>query len=104
MKEIRLSDQAIEDLEEIFNFYLLKNPSVAAKIHDSIIDEAERLANWPEIGQFEPMLESYAFKFRFRSLITSDRLFKIIYFIDRDIITLSRIWCCRKDPKGLIIQ
>lgn len=98
MKEVRLSDQAAEDLEEIFDFYLLKNPSVAARIHDSIIDEAERLIKWPEIGKYETMLEEYMFKYRFRSLVTSDGLFKIVYFIDGDIVTIARVWCCRKDP------
>jgi plasmid stabilization system protein ParE len=101
MREIRLSVQAAEDLEEIFKFYLLKNPSVAVKIHNSIIDEAQRLVNWPEIGQYESMLDSYTFEFRFRSLVTSDGLFKIICFINDDIITISRIWCCRKNPKEL---
>ncbi|MDR1161555.1 MAG: type II toxin-antitoxin system RelE/ParE family toxin [Tannerellaceae bacterium] len=101
MREIRLSVQAAEDLEEIFKFYLLKSPSVAVKIHNSIIDEAQRLINWPEIGKYESMLDSYTFEFRFRSLVTSDGLFKIIYFIDDDIITISRIWCCRKNPKEL---
>jgi plasmid stabilization system protein ParE len=101
MREIRLSVQATEDLEEIFYFYLLKNPSIAAKIHDSIIDEAQRLTDWPEIGQHEGMLDDYTFEFRFRSLVTSDGLFKIIYFADGDIITISRIWCCRKNPKEL---
>jgi Plasmid stabilization system protein len=99
MKEINISDQARYDLEEIFDFYLLKKPSVAARIHDSIIDEAERLRDWPEIGQFEKMLANYKLKFPFRSLLTRDGLFKIIYFIDGDIITISRIWCCRKNPK-----
>jgi plasmid stabilization system protein ParE len=101
MREIRLSVQAAEDLEEVFYFYLLKSPSIAAKIHDSIIDEAQRLVNWPEIGQYESMLADYAFEFRFRSLVTSDGLFKIVYFVDGDIITISRVWCCRKNPEDI---
>lgn len=99
MREIRLSVQATEDLEEVYNFYLLKNPTIAAKIHNSIIEEAQRLIDWPEIGQYESLLDHYSFEFCFRSLITCNGLFKLIYFVDGDIITISRIWCCRKNPK-----
>ena len=101
MKKLGWSNHARKDLDEIFNFYFKKNPTVAARIHDSIIDEAQRLIKWSEIGKVEHLLDSYNFEFQFRSLVTKDGLFKIIYFVDNDMIVISRIWSCRKNPMNL---
>lgn len=98
MKTLKWSDLAKQDLEEVFNFYLLKNPAVAARIHDSILDEAEKLIGWPEIGRIETSLDKFMLEFSFRSLVVSGGLYKIIYFIDGEDVVISRILCCRKNP------
>ncbi len=99
MREIAFYKRAQRDLEEIFDFYFPKSPEVAAKIHDSILDEIERLAQWSEIGSYEKLLESRKFKYRFRSLVTDDGLFKIVYFVQPDKVVIAAIWSCRKNPK-----
>lgn len=101
MKKIAWSTHARKDLENIFNFYLLKSPSIAAKIHNSILDEVVRLSQWPEIGQHERFIDNQKYKYPFRSLVIKNGLYKIIYFIANDYIVISRIWSCRKNPKSL---
>ncbi|NDV57715.1 type II toxin-antitoxin system RelE/ParE family toxin [Bacteroides sp. 519] len=97
-KMLGWSDKAKEDLEEIFEFYFFKNPQLAARIHDGILDEAERLIEWPEVGQIEDELVRFNLEYPFRRLVTRNGLFKLIYYIVDDSVIISRVWCCRKDP------
>lgn len=101
MKLIAWSGAARKDLEEVFSFYLLRNPSVAARIHDSIIDEVNRLGEWPEIGRHEEFIDIKNYKYPFRSLITSNGLYKIIYFTTEKEVVIARIWSCRQNPANL---
>lgn len=93
-------DKARNDLESIYNFYFVKSPNAAAKIYHSILDEAEILKTHPHIAAIEPYLEGK--ELLFRSLVTKDGLFKIVYNVDEanDEIVITRIWCCRSDPKA----
>jgi plasmid stabilization system protein ParE len=99
--KLKWSLNAKNDLEEIYNFYLLKNPAVAVRIHNSILDEALRLIKWPEIGKHEIWIEKKGTEFLFRSLVTKNGLFKIIYFLNEETVFISRIWNCLKDPNDL---
>lgn len=101
MKEVAWSAPARKDLEEIFEFHFIKNPSAAIKIHNLILDEVDRLAEWPEIGQRELFIEKKKYKYPFRSLTVKNGLCKIIYFITEDSIVISRVWSCRKNPKDM---
>ena len=46
-------------------------------------------------------LEKYNYEFDFRGLVTSNGLYKIIYFVTDDSVIISRVWSCRKNPKNL---
>lgn len=93
-------DRAKNDLENIFEFYFVKNPNAANKIYNSILDETEILRTHPNIAPVEPYLKEK--NTIFRSLVTKDGLFKIVYNVDTDSeeIVVTRIWCCRSDPKS----
>jgi len=93
------SDPASDDMNDIYDFYLIKSPHTAAKIYNSIIQEAEILKTHPKIAPPERLLEGE--DLIFRSLVTKSGLFKIIYFIEENDIFIYRIWCCRADVKRL---
>lgn len=101
MKKLSWFEKAKEDLNEIYNFYFIKNPVIAAKIFNSILDEVEILKKFPEIAVREPLYEDRGFEYTYRSLVTKNGLFKIIYFTEGDMVVITRIWCCRKNPEGL---
>lgn len=101
---IRWFDEAGDDLEEIYQFYFTKNPGIAAKIYNAILDDAEILLTHPNIAPREPNLHHKDYVLR--SLLTKDRLFKITYYVDPDIeeIAIVRVWCCRTDILHLTIK
>lgn len=101
MRIVAWSTPARQDLEEIFNFYLKRNPSTAARIHNSIITESDKLGEWPDIGQYIKLTNNQNDKYQFRSLVTSDGLYKIIYFVTDRKVVISRIWSCRRNPKKI---
>ena len=92
-------DEAVEELEEIYNFYFVKSPVTALRIYNSILAETRYLQNFPHIGPIEPILSDK--EELFRSLITKDRLFKIVYYPENENIYITRVFCCRRDPNDL---
>lgn len=99
MKPIIWFESAENDLDSIYDFYFKKNPNAAIKIYNLIIDEVQRLEKWPDIAPEEPLGEGK--KYTVRSLVTSDGLFKVIYFVTEETVAIVRIWSCRRDPKQL---
>jgi len=93
------SDAAATDMEEIYDFYFMKSPATADRIYNLILQETDILKNHPHIAAVEPLLEGE--EFVFRSLITFNGLFKVIYFLDNDNIFIYRVWCCRKNSGNI---
>lgn len=55
--EISWFEEAAEELEEIYNFYLTKNPDSANDIYHSILDSINKyLTKNPNIGAVGPLL------------------------------------------------
>lgn len=100
MRSIKWFKEAQDDLNDIYEFYFIKNPSAAVRIHNSLLEEIERLKKHPEIAVIEPLTANKGYKHTFRSLVTINGLFKVIYFVDNNTIVISRIWSCRKDIKN----
>lgn len=91
--------EALEDLESIYKYYFDKSPRVADDMYNSIVAETRYLKEFPYIAPIEPYLEDK--ELEFRSLVTKDGLFKIIYFVADFIIVIYRVWDCRQDPDKL---
>lgn len=92
-------EEAVEELEEIYNFYFLKSPTVAVSIYNSILSETRYLQHFPNIASVEPLLADK--KELYRSLVTKDGLFKIIYYVEDENVYITRVVCCRADPQKL---
>ncbi|MDL2291654.1 type II toxin-antitoxin system RelE/ParE family toxin [Bacteroides sp. OttesenSCG-928-F21] len=99
MKSIKWFREAQDDLNDIYEFYFIKNPTAAIHIHNSLLDEIERLQTHSEIAAVEPLTENKGYRYTFRSLVTKNGLFKVVYFVDKDTVAITRIWSCRKDTK-----
>lgn len=86
--------QAINLLDEIYDFYSEKSIIAAARLYDNLLDSAETLKIFPYAGQKEPLLEEY--KGCFRSLVVQKH-FKLIYTVREELIEVHAVWDCRQE-------
>jgi plasmid stabilization system protein ParE len=95
VKKIFWTEFAINQLEQIFDYYKYKaSIKVAKKITQQIVDATIHLETNPLIGPKEPLLESR--KNEYRYLVEGN--YKIIYFIEENYIKISSIFDCRQNP------
>jgi plasmid stabilization system protein ParE len=64
---VELLPAAYSDLDEIFDYIMVDNPSAAAKMLDNIIKWLQRLETYPHSGV--PLLDRSLKKFQFRMVI-----------------------------------
>jgi plasmid stabilization system protein ParE len=86
---------AVEHLEDIYHFLHRLNPAAAIKLYNDILDKAEKLSASPLMASVEPLLDRESEMFR--SLVVGRR-YKVIYFIEDEIIKITDIWDCRRNP------
>jgi addiction module RelE/StbE family toxin len=96
--KIRFSPEALTILEEIYNYLHQFNPRAATRIHNSLLDDIERLADQPFMGHVEQLLDDLPGGYR--SLLVGKR-YKAVYRIEDEIITIVTIHDCRRDPARL---
>lgn len=92
---IKWSELAENQLHDIFDYYYLKaNLRIAKKIVKQIIQKVDYLYSNPKLGTKESLLEKYSQEFRY--LVEGN--YKIIYWIDENIITIAAVFDCRQNP------
>lgn len=98
--KVIISDEAGDDLQEIYNFYYYKNPNIANNIYHTILKEVDKyLSHSPEIAAIEPILDEE--HELYRSLVIYSGLFKIIFYIIDNNVIITQIWCCRRNPQDI---
>ena len=93
------SPNALQDMEELYDFYAEKNLNAAARIHNQIIDEVVLLENNPMLGALEETLKHRVKAYR--SLVVSNGRFKALYFIENETIFIAGIWNCKQNPEKM---
>ena len=91
------TDRALNQLEDIFDYYKLKRSlSAARKVVTSIVDKTVLLEKTPWLGQSEELLK--ARKNDHRYLVEGN--YKIIYWVEneRKQINIASIFDCRQNP------
>jgi len=92
------SDNAIEELRSIYDYlYFNVSKKVADKFSNAIVDKTILLEQTPRVGQKEEMLAHLNKEIRY--LIEGN--YKIVYWIDEDIISIATVFDCRMNPKKL---
>ena len=74
------------------------NEAYAARLYNSLIDEADILAIQPKTGAAERLLAHIPGQYR--SLL-ADRRHKLVYTIEGDDIVIHAVWDCRQSPEHL---
>lgn len=92
------SDNAKDDLKEIYQYYKLKAcKQIADKITNAIVEKTIILKNNERIGQNEELFSDKYQEIRY--LVEGN--YKIVYLIENDFIIISTIFDCRQNPKKL---
>ena len=97
--KIRWTDNAVKDLNAIYNFYAYRSVRVAIKLYNRILDETYPLSSFPQLAPIEPILSEKTETFR--SLVVASGRYKVIYYIKNNQINITHVWDCRKRPENL---
>ena len=92
---IEWSQQSEKQLKEIFDYYsVVASKIIARKIVNGILERVSILESNPFAGPKEVLLNNYPEEFRY--LVESN--FKIIYWKNDCLVTISSIFDCRQNP------
>jgi plasmid stabilization system protein ParE len=58
-----LSPEALQDLQDIWDFIAFDNTSAADKLEDELFDAFEKLVKRPQMGHFRPALPDFKARF-----------------------------------------
>lgn len=93
-REIAWSDNAIALLDDIYNYYSKKSIKTAVRLYNNLLDSAEPLKTFPQVGPLEPLLKEHPENYR--SLVV-EKHYKLIYTISPTLIEIHAVWDCRQD-------
>jgi len=91
--------EALDDLNQIYEFYYAGSPRVAAQLYNQILDDVEFLKKHPYIAALEPVLNDCPEEYR--SLVVAKGKFKAVYYVVEDSIFIVQIFNCRQDTEKL---
>jgi plasmid stabilization system protein ParE len=94
--KLRWQDAAVRDLEEAHSYLSKHNPEAARRFAAEILDAAEQLLRYPEMG---PIAGDLRPPERYRSVVRGHH--RLVYRIESDVIWLLRVWDTRRDPNTL---
>ncbi len=95
--EIRIewSELSHRQLSKIFDYYsIYASPIIAEKIVTRIVERVEILIDNPYLGPREELLKEMPEEFRY--LVESN--YKIIYWMEEEVITFASVFDCRQNP------
>jgi len=96
--KIEWSELSQLQLRDIFDYYSFRaNSDVARKIINSIVNKPIILLNHPKLGQIDELLIHH--KKEFRYLVEGN--YKIIYWVDKNVIRLVSVFDTRRNPEKL---
>ncbi|MDR1582742.1 MAG: type II toxin-antitoxin system RelE/ParE family toxin [Prevotellaceae bacterium] len=94
---INWSDTAKARLREIFYYYENEvSNKKALEIVTKITSSVTPLENFPEQAALEPLLIERTKDYR--SLVVM-KIFKVVYYIENEVVNISEIWDCRQAPE-----
>jgi toxin ParE1/3/4 len=97
MKQLLLSEKALKELDEIYNYITQYSINSASKTVNKIFEKSLLLKDFPEMGQTEYFLENKQKQYRY---IISEN-YKIIYRIDTEIIYIITLFDTGRNPKTI---
>ena len=98
--KILWTKKAENQLIEIYTYYKRKvSAKIAKSIKQKIFNRTEILQTQPKSGQQEELLKDRNSEYRY--LVESN--FKIIYWIEKDTVSIAAVFDCRRNPDCLTV-
>ena len=92
------TQEALSDLENIFNYYRINaSLKTANRLVKNILKCSLQLEKTPNIGRQEESLKERNKKYRF----IVEKNYKIIYWIDNGYVVIASVFDTRQDPAKL---
>jgi toxin ParE1/3/4 len=88
---------ARDELELIYEYYLLKSEIVAMKIIEGILYRANQLRKFPLSEQYETALKKINKEYRY--LVEGN--YKIIYRVSENLVFITDVFDVRQSPKKI---
>lgn len=97
---IEFSPKAVEQLTNIIDGYLeYCGERSALKFSTTVDEKLNTLLKFPESGFPEPLLKDKEIFYRAKII---NKNYKLIYWVDADVIRVSAIWDMRMNPVKLV--
>ena len=93
------SDEALNDLETIYDFLAEKSPTAAQRIVENILSRSKQLESFPESGAKQETIKAGSKEYRY--LVEGN--YKVIYIYQQEnqAIHIAVIFDARYDPEKL---
>lgn len=102
MKKVKViwSEEALNDLDTIFDFLKIKSFSAAQAVVESILSRTKQLEHFPESGSLEKTISSFLKK-EYRYIVEGH--YKIIYSLEdtNGVVYIHTIFDTRQNPEKL---
>ena len=100
MALIRWQTLAKRHLKSLFDYYR-DNASevVALGLRDLIMDDVERLGNFPKMGIKDNEFSTPDTQYYYLIIRWSKRTYRIYYLYENDICSIQAIWDCSMNPR-----
>ena len=90
---------ALNDLEQIYEYYYTDSPRSAALLYNRILDDVEILKTHPYIAAIEPILNDCPEGYR--SLVVAKGMYKVVYYVADESVFIVQVFSCRQDTEKL---
>jgi plasmid stabilization system protein ParE len=98
MVKVIWTKRAFSQLERAIKFIKEEQGSTYAEIVlNKILEKSRHLENFPQMGQFEPLLKHKKSEYRYLVVWS----YKIIYRVEKDRVVISRVFHTSRNPKRL---
>lgn len=97
---IEFSGRALDHLTRIIDCHLeYSGEKSALKFSKQLDDKLKMVLRFPESGHPEPLLKDRKLLYRAKII---NKHYKLIYFVDGEVIRVSAIWDMRMSPTKLV--
>jgi addiction module RelE/StbE family toxin len=93
MKELKINPQVYDDLVDIKNYISEDSPNEALKVVSCILNDMERLKDFPDSG--EKLSNKIHFEVKYRYIITYS--YATIYYVDGDEVIVTTVLHLARD-------
>lgn len=100
MVKVKWMPLALKDLQSICAYYrnIKKSRKTSQELKEELILSSNILKTFPLGGAVEPLLANKEVEFRY---LVVRKHYKLIYFVENEVVNIVAVWDCRQNPEKL---